>query len=179
MCRVVLGLEGDVDRVALGEELVQPEREDRTPVDRVADREPSPAGLPRSARAQSSTSTPVSSASSSAACGTVVGVRRIKRPVLSSTSSPKVVSTQPASGSATKCRVVHQELALRLVGVDCGARAHPGSSCASGVARTRVSPMTRSGVTSVPNSRVATSATTLAAPRCVPSLDIVALVPMT
>ena len=117
------------------------------------------------------TDVPASAASRTAASGTRVGRRRTNRPVSGSVSRPNADSTHTANGSAAN--------ASNPAGGSAPIAAASWVAVGWGpvVARRSVSAITRSGATSEPNSRVATSATTRARSARVPVEAIVADVP--
>src|SRR6266508_3988221 len=124
---------------------------------------------------QTAWSSPVCPARRAAASGTVVGSRRTSRAVPSSRSRPNVVSTQEASGSTRSSSYVSGAQPARTRSAR--TLAAP-STRSSWVTRRRVSPITRSAVTSLPNNCVATRATSArcSLKPCPPA--IVAEVPM-
>ncbi len=114
----------------------------------------------------------VTAANRTAARETVVGRRRISRSVPGSRSRPNAVSIQAASGSARS--------PAKSAGGGCRSRAASpvtASSVSSAVARCNVSPITRSGRTSAPNSLVAISDTARCCSARLPPLAMVADVP--
>ena len=157
MCRRGLVLERHVDGVALGQELVQPEREQR------------PAGLPGAVAREPACSVRWSAFSHwsgvraglrrrarAAARWTVVGARRASRPS-SSRSSPNAGLDPGGERVADQVRVVGRARPARR------SAASVTGPASSAVARTRVSPITFSGERrSSPKSCEATSATTSA-----------------
>ena len=164
-----LVLQGHVGGVALGQELVQPEREQRPAGTRVPGADPA-CRVRCSAFSHCAPSVPVCSASSAAAAWTVTGLRRARLPS-SSRSRPKVVSIQEASGSRDQVAVADGG----------GGRVDPPRGDRPGVlvgGADQGLPDHALGVApAVPKMSVATRATTVRRCALVPSVDMVAEVP--
>ena len=174
-----LGLEGDVDRVALGQELVQPEREQGSACSRVLDSANRGAACADRPRA----------ASSVAVCVTRQGAARPSRrwwaccgPAALSpprSASPKVVSIHWRQRHRRRARRRLRHVAARVTPTRLQARARAGAAGRQRVVALERLADDRSGVTSEPNRRVATSATVRFWSADVPPDAIVADVPMT